>query len=69
MAPACLPARVFIGRLWRRNVCALVAPGVQQPSDIHGVVYVPLDVEGKWQLPLAREHKAAGVRFDVNALL
>ena len=59
----------FIGKLGRPRVCPLLAPGVAPPSDIHGVVYLPLDLDGDWRVTLARELKAAHVPFDPSALL
>jgi predicted nucleotide-binding protein len=54
----------FVGSLGRERTFALVERGVTLPSDIHGVVYIPLD-NGEWRLRLVRELKAAG--FDVDA--
>lgn len=56
----------FVAALGRRKVCALVADGVEMPSDVHGVVYVKLDAEGAWKMLLARELKAGGVDVDLN---
>jgi predicted nucleotide-binding protein len=57
---------LFVGKLGRRNVCALVVEGVELPSDVHGIVYVPLDQHGAWKMLLARELKAGGVEVDLN---
>lgn len=54
----------FIGRLGRARVCALYVEGVEIPSDIHGVLYVPYD--SGWRLKLANEVRAAGVTVDLN---
>lgn len=51
----------FFGRLGRGKVCALVSSGVDQPSDLHGIVYISLDQDDEWKSLLARELKAAGV--------
>jgi hypothetical protein len=59
----------FIGFLGRDRVCALYRAGVELPSDYHGVVYVPLDEAGAWQMGLARELKAAGFDVDLNKAL
>ena len=56
----------FVGTLKRRGVCVLHEPGVEIPSDFHGVVYVPLDPGGAWRLLLAKEMKAAGLDIDLN---
>lgn len=55
----------FIGALGRENVCALHKGGVELPSDLHGVIWVPY--EGDWQLALIRELKAAGIDIDLSA--
>lgn len=55
----------FIGKLGPEKVCALVSENVEKPSDFDGVVYVPLASGDGWKLELARELKAAGIRFEV----
>lgn len=59
----------FVGKLGRRNVCALVAEGVEMPSDMQGIVYVPLDQKGAWKMLLARELKAGDVDVDLNRVI
>jgi len=56
----------FVGRLSRSRVCALSKGSVEIPSDIHGVVYVPMDDGGGWKLKLATELKQAGIDVDLN---
>jgi len=56
----------FIGRLGRSRVCALYVEGVEIPSDIHGVLYVPYDAANGWRLKLAHEIRAAGITVDLN---
>ncbi len=56
----------FLGKLGRARVCALMARGVEKPSDLDGVIYVPLDPEGAWRLDLAREIQASGLEVDLN---
>ena len=56
----------FVAKLGRRRACALVAEGVEIPSDMDGIVYVPLDQYGAWKMLLARELKAGGVEIDLN---
>jgi len=58
----------FIGRLGRKKVAALEEPGVERPSDIEGVLYVPFDAGDTWRLLLAKEIKAAGLSVDLNLL-
>jgi hypothetical protein len=52
----------FFGALGRGRVAVLLAPGVEQPSDIAGLVYIPVDPNGAWKYRLARELGAAGIR-------
>ncbi len=56
----------FIGKLGRDRVCALHKGGVELPSDILGVVYIPLDAGGGWKLLLAKELRNAGFAIDLN---
>ena len=59
----------FLGKLGRANVCPLYEAGVEIPSDYDGVVYLPLDKEGKWKFDLLKELKAAGFEVDANKIL
>jgi predicted nucleotide-binding protein len=59
----------FVGRMGRDRVCALHAPDVEVPSDIHGVAYVPLDEAGAWKRTLARELLAADMDIDMNGIV
>lgn len=56
----------LIGKLGRRNVCALVKSGVEVPNDVTGVVYVPLDENQAWHLAIAKELRNAGYDIDMN---
>ncbi len=58
----------FIGRLGRKMVAALEEPGLERPSDIDGVLYIPFDAADTWRLLLAKEMKAAGLPIDLNRL-
>jgi predicted nucleotide-binding protein len=55
----------FVGKLGRKHTFALVEKGVALPSDIHGLVYIPLDNED-WRMRLVKEFKAAGLEVDAN---
>ena len=59
----------FVGRLSRRRVCALHRGDVEIPSDLHGVVYVPLDEAGAWKLRLSSELRQAGINVDLNRVV
>lgn len=56
----------FMGALGRERVAALSADGVERPSDIHGLLYIP--VEGPWEPALAKEMRNAGLPVDLNRL-
>ena len=59
----------FLGTLGRTHVCALREEGVEIPSDLSGVLYVPFDAAGAWKLRLATEIKAAGIGVDLNLVM
>jgi predicted nucleotide-binding protein len=59
----------FIGKLGRGNVCALYKEGFELPSDIRGVLYVPMDSADGWHVKLAREIKHAGIEVDLNKVI
>lgn len=56
----------FIGALGRKHVCALYTAGVELPSDLSGVAYIPIDAGGAWRLHVARELKAVSIEIDLN---
>jgi predicted nucleotide-binding protein len=58
-----------VGKLGRNKFCALVEDGVEQPSDINGVVYVSIDEGGAWKQKLAQEMKSVGLTVDMNKLI
>ena len=55
--------------LGRKRVCVLLKGDVERPSDYDGVIYIPLDDFGGWQMELAKEMKMAGLPVDLNRLL
>lgn len=59
----------FVAALGRGRVAILYKDGVELPSDIDGVAFIPLDDAGAWRLPLARELKAAQLPIDADKLL
>jgi predicted nucleotide-binding protein len=58
----------FLALLGRQRVRVLYKEGVEIPSDLTGILYIPMDEGGAWQLKLAKEIKAAGFEIDLNAL-
>lgn len=57
----------LIGKIGRRNVCALVKGNVEKPNDISGVVYVSTQEE--WRLSLAKELRNSGYDIDMNLVI
>mgnify|MGYP001058939894 CR=1 FL=1 len=55
-----------VGKLGKGRVCALYQEGVEFPSDYSGVIYIPMDPRGAWQLLVAKEIKQAGIEIDLN---
>jgi hypothetical protein len=56
----------FFGKLDRARVAVLYEDSVARPSDIDGLVYIPLDEKGGWKIQLAREMRDAGLDPDLN---
>ena len=52
----------------RQRVCILYKEGVELPSDVQGVVYVPMDDAGKWREKVIREMKAVGILVDKDKI-
>lgn len=53
----------FFGSLGRGKVCALLSPEVEHPSDIDGIMYIPLDQRDEWKGSLFRELKEAQLKL------
>ena len=58
----------FMGKLGRERVCPLFKEEIQKPSDIDGIVYVPMDDTDGWKLRLGQEMKNAGFAIDMNKI-
>lgn len=59
----------LIGKIGRKNVCALVKGEIEVPNDISGVVYVPMnDDDDSWGYKVAKEMKESGLDIDMNNL-
>jgi predicted nucleotide-binding protein len=58
----------FIGRLGRHRTFSLLMKGVTKPSDLDGVLYIPMESgeDDGWRLLLLRELKAGGMEVDAN---
>ncbi len=59
----------FAGKLGRGRACLLRKGEVEIPSDLYGVIYTDMDGSDGWKFKLARELKAAGLKFDADKLL
>ena len=59
----------FVGTLGRGQVALLYGEGVELPSDIQGVLFLPLDEGGVWKTKLAGEMLDAGVSVDPTKVL
>jgi predicted nucleotide-binding protein len=59
----------FIGKLGRKRVSVTFREGVEQPSDILGMLYIRYGDDRSWQIELAQELRAAGVEIDLNKLI
>lgn len=59
---------LFIGKLGRSHVMALVEDGVEIPGDIHGLVYTPIDKSNDWKQQLVKELKLAGFNVSSDSL-
>lgn len=56
----------LLSQLGQERVCALVEKGVEIPSDLSGILYVPIDNNDAWKLQLAKEMKSVGIDIDLN---
>ena len=59
----------LMGKIGRKNVCALVKGDIETPNDISGVVYIKMDESEAWKYQVAKEMKACGYEFDPSKLL
>lgn len=59
----------FIGKLGRNRVFPLYDNGVELPSDLYGLLYIPLDEIGNWKFSLVKELRALGYQVDANKIL
>ena len=55
-----------IGKFGRDRVIVLVKGELDIPSDYSGVLYIPLDSAGGWQMKPIGEMKSAGFMIDAN---
>lgn len=55
----------FYGKLGRNKVFLLKENGVEDPSDLSGIIYTPYDEYDGWKLKLVKQLKESG--YDVSA--
>lgn len=58
----------FVGKLGRKRVIALNKEYIETPSDINGVIYIPMDSAGAWKTQIVQELKTAGYTIDANSI-
>ncbi|MCG8918591.1 nucleotide-binding protein [Actinokineospora sp. PR83] len=58
----------FFGALGRAKVALVYEDGVENPGDVSGIAYVPLDESGAWKMYLAREIEQSGVGVEWSAV-
>ena len=56
----------FIGKLNPNRVCLLYKEGVELPSGIRDVTYVPMDRNNDWQLKIKQGMQDAGLPIGMN---
>ncbi|MBI5933645.1 MAG: nucleotide-binding protein [Chloroflexi bacterium] len=61
----------FLGTLGRERVIVLhsEADNFEIPSDYSGVLFLPFDSRGRWQLDFVKELRACGYNVDANKLI
>lgn len=60
---------LFVGALTRGSVCVLHEAGIERPSDMDGVEYIPLDEVGKWKHTLGQKLHSAGFAVDLSKVV
>ena len=58
----------FMALLGRERVMLLLQPGVEEPSDLKGVVYTALDKDGAWKFRLVKELRELGYHVSSDSL-
>lgn len=59
---------LFMGKIGRARVMPLLEEGVENPSDLEGIVYTPIDSKDSWKLDLVQELQAAGYKVSADKL-
>jgi len=53
----------LVNKLSRKNVVALVSPGVETPGDLSGIVYISMS-DSEWKSKVMKELKNCNISFD-----
>ena len=56
----------FIGKLSPNRVCLLYKEGIELPSGIRDIAYVPMDRNNDWQLKIRQGMQDAGLPVDMS---
>jgi|GEM_PF-359035 len=59
----------FVGKLGRARVFELQEEGIEEPSDLKGIIYTSADKEDMWRFKLAKRLKAVGYEVNTDCLL
>lgn len=59
----------FAGKMGRENIALLNKGTEELPSDLSGMVYIPYDDQGAWEIKLAKELHDAGMHINLNRIL
>ena len=65
---AILELGYFMGKLGRKKVCLIIKGKLENPSDLDGVLHVPMGNSDDWRMKVAKEMKQAGLPVDMNKL-
>ena len=57
----------LLGGLGGERVCALYKEGVELPSGVRDIVYVPMDSADAWKLKLSQGRRKAGLPVDMSS--
>lgn len=58
----------FMALLGRERVFLLLQDSVEEPSDLKGVVYTPLDNDGAWRYKLLKELREQGYNVSSDSI-
>ena len=58
----------FLKAVGRQQVCILHKGDIELPSDIHGLLYIPMDDAGEWKEKVIREMVEAKVLANANKI-